>query len=94
MRSLLFNIFFWIITALYAIVCVILSLLPGRKIMMGSLRRYTRLMIWGMRVIAGIKVQVTGHEHIPQTAPLLSPPSIKAMATVLWCFRNFLICHL
>ena len=71
MRSLLFNIFFWIITALYAIVCVILSLLPGRKIMMGSLRRYTRLMIWGMRVIAGIKVQVTGHEHIPTDGPVI-----------------------
>ena len=65
MRSLLFNIFFGVITTLYAIVCVILSLLPGRKIMMGSLRRYTRLMVWGMRVIAGIKVQVSGHEHIP-----------------------------
>jgi len=62
MRSLLFNTFFLVVTTLYAFVCVILSLLPGRRIMMGSLRRYTRLMVWGMRVIAGIKVEVTGHE--------------------------------
>ncbi len=71
MRSLLFNIFFGSVTVLYAIVCVILSVLPGRKIMMGSLRRYTRLMVWGMRMIAGIKVQVTGHEHIPADGPII-----------------------
>jgi len=39
MRSLLFNGFFLFTTILYAFVCVILSLLPGRKIMMASLRR-------------------------------------------------------
>ena len=71
MRSLLFNGFFLFTTILYAFVCVILSLLPGRKIMMASLRRYTRVMVWGMRVIAGIKVQVTGHEHIPKDGPVI-----------------------
>jgi len=43
MRSLLFNIFFVVTTLAYAIVCVIFSLLPGRKLMMASLRRYTRV---------------------------------------------------
>ena len=71
MRSLIFNIFFLVVTVFYAFVSVILSLLPGRKIMMGSLRRYTRLMVWGMRVIAGIKVNVTGHEHIPADGPVI-----------------------
>jgi 1-acyl-sn-glycerol-3-phosphate acyltransferase len=71
MRSLLFNSFFLVVTAFYAIICVILSLLPGQKIMMASLRRYTRLMVWGMRAIAGIKVQVTGHEHIPAEGPII-----------------------
>lgn len=71
MRSLIFNIFFLVVTVIYAIISVILSLLPGRKLMMGSLRRYTRLMVWGMRVIAGIKVNVTGHEHIPAEGPVI-----------------------
>ena len=71
MRSLLFNIFFYAVTALYAIVCVVLSLLPGRLAMMASLRRYTRLMVWGMRVIAGIKVDVRGHENIPKEGALI-----------------------
>jgi len=71
MRSFLFNIFFLLTTILYACVCVILSLLPGRKIMMASLRRYTRVMVWGMRRIAGIDVQVTGHKHIPAEGPVI-----------------------
>jgi len=71
MRSLLFNIFFYSTTAIYAIICVILSLLPGRLAMMASLRRYTRLMVWGMRVIAGIKVDVRGHENIPKDGAVI-----------------------
>ncbi|MEP1231246.1 MAG: 1-acyl-sn-glycerol-3-phosphate acyltransferase [Litorimonas sp.] len=71
MRSVLFNIFFYSTTAIYAIVCVILSLLPGRLIMMASLRRYTRLMVLGMRVIAGIHVTVRGHNHIPKDGAVI-----------------------
>lgn len=71
LRSLIFNVFFLLVTMVYALVSVILSLFPGRKLMMGSLRRYTRLMVWGMRVIAGIKVNVTGHEHIPADGPVI-----------------------
>ena len=71
MRSLLFNVFFYSVTVVYALVCVLLSLLPGRLAMMASLRRYTRLMVWGMRVIAGIKVDVRGHEHIPKEGAII-----------------------
>ncbi len=71
MRSIVFNIFFYSVTAIYAIVCVVLSLLPGRLAMMASLRRYARLMVWGMRVIAGIEVEVRGHENIPKEGALI-----------------------
>jgi len=71
MRSILFNIFFYAITILYAVVCVIFSLFPGRYLLMGSLRRYTRVMVWGMRVIAGIKVEVRGHENIPKDGAVI-----------------------
>ena len=72
MRSLIFNIFFAVVTIIYAIVCALLSLLPWRNPMMASLRRYTRLMVWGMRNIAGMKVNVTGHEHIPEGAAIIA----------------------
>lgn len=38
---------------------------------MGSLRRYTRVMVWGMRVIAGIKVTVRGQEHVPKEGAII-----------------------
>ena len=60
MRSLIFNIFFLVTTLLYAIVAVIFSLVPGRWLMMGSLSKDTRVMLWGMRTIAGPQVTATG----------------------------------
>lgn len=71
MRSTVFNIFFLVATFVYAFVAVIFSLIPGRALMMGSLRRYTRLMVWALRVIAGIKVNVSGHEHIPADGAII-----------------------
>ncbi len=71
MRSALFNIFFVITTFLYALVAVILSFLPGRRVMMASLRRYTRVMIWAMDRIAGIDITVKGRENIPAEGPLI-----------------------
>ena len=72
MRSMFFNLFFALATILYALVCVVLSLLPVRGPMMASLRRYTRLMVWGMRRIAGIDVTVSGHENIPEGAAIIA----------------------
>jgi len=71
MRSLLFNIFFYSTTFIYAIICVVLSLLPGRLAMMASLRRYTHLMVWGMRTIAGINVTVSGQENVPKEGAVI-----------------------
>lgn len=64
-RDLIFGVFFYGMTALYAFVAVFLSFLPGRAIMMASIKRYTKVIRWGLRVIAGIHVQVVGREHIP-----------------------------
>lgn len=65
MRSFLFNIAFAVTTIIATIICFFLSLIPGRAPLMWGLRLYTKTMMWHMRVIAGIKVTVTGHEHIP-----------------------------
>lgn len=89
MRSTLFNLFFYVTTALYAVVCVVLSLLPGRGAMMASLRRYTRLQVWGMRVIAGIKTRVTGHEHIPDDGPVIIAAKHQSYGDGLVMFSQF-----
>lgn len=72
MRSLVFNVFFYAMTGLYALVCVLLSLLPGRKMMMIALQRYTLVICWGMRVIAGIKIHVEGRSRVPDGVCILA----------------------
>ncbi len=89
MRSLLFNIFFVVTTFLYAIICVIFSFLPGRTLMMASLRRYTRVMVWGMRVIAGINVTVSGHENVPKDGPVIIAAKHQSYGDGLVMFSQF-----
>jgi 1-acyl-sn-glycerol-3-phosphate acyltransferase len=60
MRSLLFNLAYYTISALYAVICAVLALLPGRKILMHGIRSYARFTVILMRVICGIRVEVRG----------------------------------
>jgi len=71
MRSLIFNIFFYLMTFLYGVSCLIFSLIPGRGALMASLRRYTRVMVWGMKNIGGMQITVAGKENIPATGPVI-----------------------
>ena len=89
MRSLLFNVFFYSVTAIYAVVAVIFSLVPGRALMMGSLRRYTKVMVWAMRHIAGIKVSVTGHQHVPTDGPVIIAAKHQSYGDGIVMFSQF-----
>jgi len=89
MRSLFFNLFFLLVTIVYAFVCAVLSLLPGRKIMMGSLRRYCKVMVWGMRHIAGIKLSVTGHENIPAKGAVIIAAKHQSYGDGFVAFSQF-----
>lgn len=89
MRSILFNIFFYVGTFFYAIVSVILSLVPGRTMMMGSLRRYTKVMTWAMRAIAGINVQVTGHENVPEEGAVIIAAKHQSYGDGIVMFSQF-----
>lgn len=71
MRALLFNIFFYSVTILYVLVCLLFSFLPGRSGLMAALRRYTKVMVWVMRRIGGMKIIVTGKENIPTSGPVI-----------------------
>jgi 1-acyl-sn-glycerol-3-phosphate acyltransferase len=89
MRSLLFNIFFYAGTFFYAVICVIFSLLPGRRLMMMSLRRYTKVMTWGMRNIAGIDVTVTGHENVPKDGAVIIAAKHQSYGDGIVLFSQF-----
>ncbi|WP_339745847.1 lysophospholipid acyltransferase family protein [uncultured Maricaulis sp.] len=60
MRSLIFNLAYYTVSAVYAVICAILALVPGRRILMHGIRSYARLTVLLMRWICGIKVEVRG----------------------------------
>ena len=71
MRTLAFNIFFYLATFIYGLSCLICSLIPGRKALMGALKRYTKIMVWGMRRIGGMDIEVRGKANIPASGPVI-----------------------
>jgi 1-acyl-sn-glycerol-3-phosphate acyltransferase len=68
LRSLAFAVAYWALSVFYALLASILALLPGRGPMAWAIRLYTRRMLWAMRWIAGIKVDLKGRERLPQGA--------------------------
>jgi len=65
MRSLLFEIVYWILSVFYALTAVVASLLPGRGPAIAVIRLYTRRMVAAMHWVAGIKVELKGRERMP-----------------------------
>jgi 1-acyl-sn-glycerol-3-phosphate acyltransferase len=65
MRSFVFEVVYWVMSAFYAIACAFAALFPGRGPLSWMLRLYTRRMLWAMHWIAGIKVDVAGKERLP-----------------------------
>jgi len=68
MRSVLFEIAYWVLSGFYAITGALFALLPGRGAVTAVIRLYTRRMLWAMHWIAGIKVELKGRERLPQGA--------------------------
>ena len=60
MRSFVFNCAYWFLSGVYAILCAILALVPGRRVLMHGLRSYCRATVILMRVVCGIRVDVRG----------------------------------
>lgn len=65
LRSLLFNIAFYINIVLWMILLLPTMLVPRRMFMRG-VKIWASTSLWLLRVIAGTKVEVRGREHIPQ----------------------------
>ncbi|PHS76603.1 MAG: 1-acyl-sn-glycerol-3-phosphate acyltransferase [Robiginitomaculum sp.] len=89
MRSFLFNILFYILSVFFALACVLLSLLPGRKPIMLGLWAYSSTMVWLMRVVAGIKVEVKGHENLPEKGPYIIAPKHQSYGDGFVVFSQF-----
>jgi 1-acyl-sn-glycerol-3-phosphate acyltransferase len=73
MRSLVFNIAFGLISVFHTFWAALAALAPGRGRVRNVVRRYVRRMVWAMRVIAGIRIEVRGAERLPPGGFILAP---------------------
>ena len=72
LRSLLFNLGFWIISLLYVFMCAVLALLPGAAPVRWGVKRYVTRMIQLMQ-ISGIKPEARGREKLPPAPFIIAP---------------------
>ena len=73
MRSLAFNIAFAAISVFFTLWAAVSALRPGRGAVRRVIRRYVRAMMWAMRTLAGIKLEVRGRERLPAGGFILAP---------------------
>ncbi len=71
-RSLAFAVAYWVFSIFYALAGCIAAILPGRGPLSWVIRLYTRRMLWAMRWIGGIKVDLKGRERLPQGAFIIA----------------------
>ncbi len=71
MRSLAFNLVFYGFTVVFALCLIPLTVIPGRKVMGWGLRTWGRAVMWMMRMIGGMQVEVRGRENISARGPSL-----------------------
>jgi 1-acyl-sn-glycerol-3-phosphate acyltransferase len=70
-RSILFNVLFYVTTALFVLLGSPLLFGP-RKWAMAALAVHARFELWLLRVIVGLKLEVRGQEKLPQGACLVA----------------------
>jgi 1-acyl-sn-glycerol-3-phosphate acyltransferase len=85
LRSALFNLCFYVLTATMAVALLPLLAAP-RRWMLPPLRLWSRLVAALMRAICGIRLRVTGREHLPRPgeAALIAANHQSAFDTIVW----------
>ena len=73
MRSVAFNIAFGLISVFYTLWAALAALTPGRSAVRRVIALYVRRMVWAMRAIAGIRIEVRGRENLPEGSFILAP---------------------
>lgn len=73
LRSLVFNTAFGAISVIHVFWAALAALRPGSGPVRRAVAHYVRAMLWAMRVLAGIHVEVRGHERLPAGDFILAP---------------------
>lgn len=72
MRSLIFNVAFYVVSTVYVLSAALASGLPGKRPVNLVVRTYARRMLWWMSKAAGIEVDLRGCERLPQGAFIIA----------------------
>ncbi|HEX8661761.1 MAG TPA: 1-acyl-sn-glycerol-3-phosphate acyltransferase, partial [Brevundimonas sp.] len=72
MRSLAFNIAYWLLSIVYTLAAAFAALTPGREATQWVIRRYVKRMVQAMWLLAGIRIQVRGKERLPTGAFIIA----------------------
>lgn len=83
LRSALFNVVFIGGTALTAVLGIPLLLAP-RRVMIAYVRGWAWLMVTSLRVICGVRLEVTGMHHIPPGGAIIAGKHQSAFDTFVW----------
>jgi 1-acyl-sn-glycerol-3-phosphate acyltransferase len=84
LRSLLFNIWFYGLTTVFAIAAVPVRLFAPHLVVPYA-RRWIRLVLGGLRLICGVSYEVTGLDHLPPHGPaLIASMHQSAFDTLVW----------
>ena len=83
LRALAFNVYFFGLTTILGVVGLGIRVFARDRIFAFA-RFWAGLVIWGARTICGIRVVVTGLEHVPAGAALLASQHQSAFDTLIW----------
>ncbi len=83
LRSALFNVAFFAITFVMTVAATAVRLVAPRYVLPVALA-WARCLIVAMRIICGIRLQVSGLENIPQGAVLIASRHQSAFDTFVW----------
>jgi 1-acyl-sn-glycerol-3-phosphate acyltransferase len=70
-RSLAFNVFFYLFTLLTAVVGIVLVPIPTPIVLRTLLHWWARAVVWGARWIGGMQVEIRGRANLPAAGPAL-----------------------
>ncbi|MEQ8432791.1 MAG: lysophospholipid acyltransferase family protein [Oceanicaulis sp.] len=71
-RSIGYEIAYWLITIVFALACSLMALVPGRKLVGWGLQMYGSAQVAAMKWIAGITVEIRGRHRLPDEAVVIA----------------------